>query len=72
MLMSNTYTVKSLLQNLHDSCREGQYKMWDCSTDSGREGFGHMVEVLEEIARVIGVKLTERYPEKGGTYDDRN
>jgi hypothetical protein len=70
--MDNKYTVKSLLQNLHDSCREGQYQMWNCSTDEGREGFGHMVEVLEEIARVIGVSLIERYPEKGRGYDDRN
>lgn len=38
MVVDKEFSVKNMLQNLHDSRKERQYKMCDCSTDEGREG----------------------------------
>lgn len=49
--------LKCMLQTLHDSCREGEYKYWDAS----KEGFAAMAESLEEIATILNLKIKETY-----------
>ena len=41
--------VFDLLSILKMSCQEGMNGDWDCSTEEGRESFGHMIAIVELI-----------------------
>lgn len=47
----------SLLKTVIQSCEEGQSGEWDCSTDEGKEGFGAMIDQLEETIKLIKNKV---------------
>ena len=49
--------LKSMLQTLHDSCREGESGFWDGS----KEGFASMAENVEDIATLLNLKIKETY-----------
>lgn len=51
--------LKDRLECLRNSCMEGFDGTWDCSTDEGREGFEPMAEDCEEIAKLLGITLSD-------------
>lgn len=57
MTPTNKKLAISLLKTLIKSCEEGQSGEWDCSTDEGKEGFGAMIDQLEETIKLIKNKV---------------
>ena len=48
------------LETLRNSCLEGLDGTWDCSTDEGKDGFQAMANSVDEVARLLSIKLPER------------
>jgi len=55
----DTKDIQDRLQRLWNSCEEGQDETWDVTTSEGREGFGAMQDSITEIAKQLGMDVSE-------------
>ncbi len=51
--------ITPVLTRLRNSCLEGFFGTWDCTTEEGREGFEAMADSCELIAAALGIVLPE-------------
>src|ERR1035437_49209 len=43
----------ALIQTVKKSCKEGENGTWDCSTQEGKKGFLDMINLLDDVMKLI-------------------